>query len=142
MRPRPGFYAVLLAGNLLALGAVVAGVLLLRDSWWALLLAPVLGGGLDPARLLRPRRRRTARSPAGERPSRRLGLLAGNLLNGLSYGWWMDKHNAHHAHPNDLDPDPDVHAGALVFDAAPGGRSPRASPAGRPGTRPGCSSRC
>ena len=52
-----------------------------------------------------------------ERPSRLLGLLAGNLLNGLSYGWWMDKHNAHHAHPNDLESDPDVHAGALVFDA-------------------------
>jgi fatty acid desaturase len=52
-----------------------------------------------------------------ERPSRLLGMLAGNLLNGLSYGWWLDKHNAHHAHPNDLDSDPDVYAGAVVFDA-------------------------
>ena len=45
------------------------------------------------------------------------GLLAGNLGIGLSYGWWMDKHNRHHAHPNDLERDPDVAPGALVFDA-------------------------
>src|SRR6478609_11525736 len=43
MRRRPRFYAVLFAGLLLGLGAVVAAVLLLRDSWWALLLAPGLG---------------------------------------------------------------------------------------------------
>lgn len=44
--------------------------------------------------------------------------MSGNLLNGLSYGWWVDKHNAHHAHPNDLTSDPDVHPGTLVFDSA------------------------
>jgi fatty acid desaturase len=46
------------------------------------------------------------------------GLLAGNAGIGLSLGWWLDKHNRHHAHPNDLERDPDVRAGALVFDAA------------------------
>jgi fatty acid desaturase len=35
----------------------------------------------------------------------------------MSYSWWVSKHNAHHAHPNDLETDPDVRAGALVFDA-------------------------
>jgi fatty acid desaturase len=50
-----------------------------------------------------------------ERPSRLLGMLAGNLLNGMSYGWWLSKHNAHHAHPNDLETDPDARAGVLVF---------------------------
>ena len=28
----------------------------------------------------------------------------------------MEKHNAHHAHPNDLDADPDVHPGVVAFD--------------------------
>ena len=37
-----------------------------------------------------------------------LCLVHGNLLNGLSHGWWIAKHNAHHAHPNDLEADPDV----------------------------------
>jgi fatty acid desaturase len=51
------------------------------------------------------------------RTSRLLGLLYANLLTGLSYGWWVDKHNAHHAHPNQVGTDPDVEPGVLVFDA-------------------------
>ena len=35
----------------------------------------------------------------------------------MSYGWWVAKHNAHHAHPNDLETDPDVGVGAFVWDA-------------------------
>ena len=45
-----------------------------------------------------------------------LALLA-NLGVGLSYGWWVDKHNRHHAHPNQEDKDPDIEAGALAFSA-------------------------
>ena len=44
-----------------------------------------------------------------------LGVVFANLMVGLSYGWWVDKHNRHHAHPNDAAKDPDVGAGALVF---------------------------
>jgi fatty acid desaturase len=28
-----------------------------------------------------------------------LGVACGNLAIGLSYGWWVSKHNRHHAHP-------------------------------------------
>ncbi len=116
LRPRPGFYAVLLAVDLVALAAVVSGMLLLRDSWWAVLLAPVLAVvstqiaffGHDAGHRQITRRRVVSDA---------LGLLSGNLLNGLSWTWWIAKHNAHHARPNDLDTDPDVRAGALVFDA-------------------------
>jgi fatty acid desaturase len=48
---------------------------------------------------------------------RLLGLVDGNLMGGMSFGWWVAKHNAHHAHPNDLEGDPDVRAGVLIFDA-------------------------
>jgi fatty acid desaturase len=37
------------------------------------------------------------------------------LAIGLSYGWWVDKHNHHHAHPNHEDRDPDLQIGALGF---------------------------
>ncbi len=115
LRPRPGFYAALLAVELLALAATVAGLMWLRQSWWAMLLAPVLAVvstqtaffGHDAGH------RQITRRRGG---SEALGLLSGNLLNGLSYTWWVDKHNAHHAHPNDPDSDPDVYPGALVFD--------------------------
>jgi fatty acid desaturase len=116
LRPRPAFYAALLAVELLALAATVTGLLLLRDSWRAILLAPVLAVvstqlaffGHDAGHRQITRRRDVSQA---------LGLVSGNLLNGLSYTWWVDKHNAHHAHPNDLASDPDVQPGALVFDA-------------------------
>jgi fatty acid desaturase len=115
LRPRYRFYVVLLVFVLLALTATLAGMLVLSGSWWVVLLAPVLAVvstqlaffGHDATHRQITRR---------ERPSRLLGMLVGNLLNGLSYGWWLDKHNAHHAHPNDLDSDPDVYAGAILFD--------------------------
>jgi fatty acid desaturase len=44
-----------------------------------------------------------------------LGLLCANLLVGLSYGWWIDKHNRHHAHPNQVDRDPDIDVTAIAF---------------------------
>ena len=36
------------------------------------------------------------------------------LFTGLSYGWWQNKHNRHHAHPNTEDKDPDIDIGALA----------------------------
>jgi fatty acid desaturase len=45
----------------------------------------------------------------------RLGIIFGNLLLGLSHSWWVDKHNRHHAHPNDPELDPDVEVPVLAF---------------------------
>ncbi len=42
-------------------------------------------------------------------------LLQGNLLVGMSYSWWNNKHNAHHSHPNQLDTDPDIGIPAISF---------------------------
>ncbi len=116
MRKRPWTYATPAAVLTGALGATVAVMVAARGSWWLLLLAPVmaviatqtsfLGHDIGHLQVTRDARR-----------SRLLGLLAGNLLSGLSYGWWVRKHNAHHAHPNDPDTDPDVRAGVLVFTA-------------------------
>lgn len=47
--------------------------------------------------------------------NRRVGLFVGNALSGLSYGWWVPKHNAHHAHPNQVDRDPDIGRGVIAF---------------------------
>src|SRR5207248_2090115 len=49
------------------------------------------------------------------RANRFVGLAAGNLCTGLSFGWWVPKHNAHHAHPNQVDRDPDIAAGVIAF---------------------------
>ncbi|GAB4580389.1 MAG: acyl-CoA desaturase [Anaerolineales bacterium] len=43
------------------------------------------------------------------------GILHANLLIGMSFGWWVDKHNQHHAHPNQEDLDPDIDIPVIAF---------------------------
>ncbi|WP_343445342.1 fatty acid desaturase family protein [Micromonospora schwarzwaldensis] len=111
---RPGRYAVRIA---LTLGVFLAGWVLVAtvgDSWWQLPLAAGMAVATTQVAFLG--------HDAGHRqmfrrrgPSEVAGLVAGNLAVGLSYGWWVDKHNRHHANPNHADEDPDVGAGALVW---------------------------
>ncbi|MBM7519202.1 fatty acid desaturase family protein [Nocardioides nitrophenolicus] len=116
LHPRPVFYIQLGALALAALAVLVLLLFLLRDSWWALLLTPAFGVASAQIAFLShdAAHRQIVRS---RRLTTALCLTLGNLLNGLSYGWWTAKHDAHHAHPNDLDSDPDVAAGVFVFDA-------------------------
>jgi fatty acid desaturase len=48
---------------------------------------------------------------ASRRANQLLGLAIGNGLIGLSFGWWVSKHSAHHAHPNQRGRDPDIGVG-------------------------------
>lgn len=111
---RTGYYAWIITLNVLATAAVWLAVAAAGGSWWALTAAV-------PAAMISARtgflghdagHRQIARSP---RVNRLLGLLFGNLMTGMSYGWWNDKHNRHHANPNHVGKDPDVGAGALVW---------------------------
>ncbi len=43
------------------------------------------------------------------------GLIHAPLMLGMSFGWWMDKHNEHHAHPNEQDMDPDIDFPFIAF---------------------------
>ena len=43
------------------------------------------------------------------------GLLLSNLFAGLSYGFWMRKHNKHHQKPNQIGQDPDIAIRVLSF---------------------------
>lgn len=43
------------------------------------------------------------------------GKITANLFAGLSYGFWMRKHNQHHRTPNQIHKDPDIHIRVLAF---------------------------
>lgn len=43
------------------------------------------------------------------------GLIHANLMVGMSYGWWLKKHNLHHAYPNLHDVDPDIDIPVIAF---------------------------
>ncbi|MET9478089.1 fatty acid desaturase family protein [Streptomyces sp. NPDC002917] len=111
---RTGWYAAVIAGNLLALGGVLTGLVLLGNTWWALLLALPLAilwsrtafVGHDAGH---------AQITGDRRASRIIGLVHANLLLGMNEAWWNDKHVRHHANPNHIDKDPDVGVGALVW---------------------------
>jgi fatty acid desaturase len=49
------------------------------------------------------------------RANNAIGLVVANALTGLSFGWWVPKHNAHHLHPNVIGQDPDIAAGVLAL---------------------------
>ena len=68
--------------------------------------------------------------------------LMSTLVIGLSYGWWVKKHNAHHRSPNQIGRDPDIAPGGLVFTAEQARPRSPGEPAGSGGTRATCSSRC
>ena len=111
---RRGYYLwkITLTAALLAAGWTA--FVIVGNSWWQLVVAAVLAIVFGQIGFLG--------HDAGHRQvftSKRanyvVGILHGNLAIGLSYGWWVDKHNRHHAHPNQEDKDPDIHIGALAF---------------------------
>jgi fatty acid desaturase len=89
-------------------------VALLGDSWWQLATAVYLAfASTQVAFLGHDTGHRQVF--ATRRANGVLGLVIGNLLIGLSFGWWVGKHNRHHSHPNQLDADPDITIGAIAF---------------------------
>ncbi|GAB4102391.1 acyl-CoA desaturase [Micromonospora taraxaci] len=99
-------------------GLVLLGVLFVRlgPSWWqtvtaagvAVLLAQLafLGHDAGHRQIFRSRRANDV-----------VGLVCANLVTGISFGWWVDKHNRHHAHPNTEGRDPDLMVAPLSFTA-------------------------
>ena len=83
-------------------------------SWWAMVPAALLGLASTQVAFLGHDggHQQIAATKAGNTA---VGLIAGNLLSGLSIGWWIDKHNRHHANPNKEDHDPDIGEGVLAF---------------------------
>jgi fatty acid desaturase len=52
------------------------------------------------------------------------GLVCGNLLIGISIGWWVQEHNRHHNDPNRDEVDPDIGVPHLAFSAEQLARKP------------------
>ena len=117
---RPGYYRVKITLTVLAFFAGWALFVIVGNSWAALAVAPLLGFTFTQLGFIG--------HDAGHnqvfgtrRRNRLLGFAVGNALIGLSFGWWVPKHNAHHDHPNEIGLDPDIGEGsALPASDAPG----------------------
>jgi fatty acid desaturase len=105
--PRFGLLAALTVAG-------VVGMVAVGDSWWQLGLAVLfavvfaqvgfLGHDAGHQQVFRARR-----------ANDRLGLALATLGVGLSYRWWVDKHNRHHRAPNQVGQDPDVARNILAW---------------------------
>ena len=115
---RPGYYGVKIGLTVAVFAAGWAALVIVGNSWATLGVAAFLGVmftqlgfvGHDAGHQQVFRSRRA---------NRLLGLTVGNALIGMSFEWWVPKHSAHHAHPNQVDRDPDVGEG-LVFASGDG----------------------
>jgi fatty acid desaturase len=118
LRRRYGYYVLTMGLTIVAFAAAWVVFGLLGNSWWQLFVAGFLalvcthlsfiGHDAGHKQIFRGRRANDA-----------VGLLHGGLV-GLSYGWWVSKHNRHHANPNHEDDDPDLDIPALAFTVGQG----------------------
>jgi fatty acid desaturase len=113
---RRGWYAAKIGSNLALLAAGAAVFAILGESWWQLGTAAYLA--VVFTQLAFVGHDAGHRQLFGSRRANdRVGLLHANLLVGISFGWWVPKHNAHHSNPNHEDLDPDISITALAFTA-------------------------
>ena len=111
---RPYRYGLKIGATIVAFAAGWATFIIVGNTWLsaavavllAVLFTQVVFLGHDAGHL------EIARSA---RVNRFIGLIVGNGMTGLSFGWWVPKHNAHHAHPNELGRDPDIGGGLIAF---------------------------
>jgi fatty acid desaturase len=87
---------------------------LVGDSWWQLAVAAFLAFVFTQIGFI-GHEAGHQQITGSRRANDVLGLLHGDLGIGLSFGWWVDKHNRHHAHPNTEGKDPDIEIAALAF---------------------------
>ena len=111
---RPVSYAIQIGLTLALYAGAWAAVAWVGDSWFQLVTAVALAIAFTQVAFLG--HDGGHQQIFGSRRANDLfGQMVGNLLVGLSYGWWVGKHNRHHANPNKEEHDPDIGDGVLAF---------------------------
>ena len=111
---QPRYYVALTIVNSVLFGACLATFLVTRRPWVVLpnaialaVISAQLGFQLHDAghhQMFRDRWKNTI-----------VAFVTANLLLGMSQGWWVQKHNRHHANPNHVERDPDINNPAIAY---------------------------
>ena len=113
---QPAYYAVKTVFTLGLLVVSLALLFILEDTWSQLLNAAYLAFVFVQISLLAHDFGHRQFSFRSSWKNDWLTLVFGNLSLGVSRQWWIDKHNEHHGHPNQMDLDPDVDIPLLAFE--------------------------
>lgn len=114
MRRRYGYYwakLVLLPATLAATCVVFYWI---GDTWWQLLTAVAFAVIFTQIAFLGHDAAHRQIFVSGRRNDW-TSLIIGDLLVGMSYGWWRHKHTRHHANPNKMGADPDIELPVISF---------------------------
>ena len=111
---RPDYYVVMLLTNSLAFGTSL-WLLALVDNVWATVLVAALIGFVSGQLGFQLHDSGHRQMFSSRRLNTAIGIATGNGLLGMSYGWWVDKHNRHHGNPNHQDLDPDIDVGVIAY---------------------------
>jgi fatty acid desaturase len=107
----------MIVGLLVAFTGIWVAFAIMGDSWFTLILAAALAVvlaqfgylGHDSAH---------RQVFASHRWNEWAARVISGLFVGLGHGWWLGKHNRHHANPNKEGADPDIAPGLLAFTPA------------------------
>lgn len=116
MRRRYGYYWSKIAVLFLALVGAVWAFVWIGDTWWQLFTAVVLAVLFAQAAFLGHDAAHRQIFVSG-RWNNWMSLVIGDLMVGMSYGWWQHKHTRHHANPNKLGSDPDIELPVIAVTA-------------------------
>ncbi|KUM32242.1 delta fatty acid desaturase [Arthrobacter sp. EpRS66] len=111
---RRGHYLGLGTVLTVLMGSAVAGSILLGHSWFQLLIAAAVGILLTQFAFLAHEAAHRQILSSGK-TNDKLGRFLANVVVGISYQWWMNKHNKHHATPNTIGKDPDIEWDTISF---------------------------
>lgn len=114
---RYGSYVVRTILLVLALAAGVAAAVLVGHSWWMLGVAVWFSVVFAQAGFLAHDGAHRQIFESGKRNEWYSRIVA-NLVVGLGYGWWMQKHTRHHGNPNTIGKDMDLDQNLIVFTEA------------------------
>jgi fatty acid desaturase len=114
LRRRPVHYVVTMALTMVAFAGGWGALFAVGDSWACLGVAALLGF-LSTQVVFFGHDAGHQQIFASRHANRTVGFVVANVLTGLSFGWWVPKHNAHHAHPNVIDRDPDIGGGTIAL---------------------------
>ncbi|WP_460945808.1 fatty acid desaturase family protein [Okibacterium endophyticum] len=109
-----GFYLRKFLFWVAAFGATLTASVMIGDSWWQLVPAAVFGIIFTQFAFMAHEGAHRQIFASGKKNDW-ASLFIGNLLVGMSYSWWQNKHTRHHGNPNVIGKDPDIEKDTISF---------------------------
>jgi len=114
MRRAYAYYAIRIAMLAVALTGVWVAFALIGNSWIQMGVAAALGIVLTQI-IFYSHDAAHRQIFSSHRANETTALIMGTLVGGVSLAWWNNKHNKHHAAPNQIGKDSDIDASIVHF---------------------------